>query len=281
MESNTKTLWYVGLFVILGIGVIMVSILMLGGDRTFLKSFASLRAQFDQVQGLNKGSIVSLSGINIGNVEKIAFVQGKNQLEVIMRIEKSYLPMVTEGSRVEIRTQGALGDKFVFLTPGPSTNSPLKDGDQVEVAPATDFLNVLSERGKETEKIFDVINDVYKITKTISSGDRLEKMLTNFVKTSDNLNEATLQAKSLAQSLNANTTQKQLKDSIEKLESILSKLDKGQGTLGALINDSSLHSQLKSLLGGTQRKDHIRNLIRTSIEKNDASESSAAGRAEP
>ncbi|MBK7960004.1 MAG: MCE family protein [Bdellovibrionales bacterium] len=281
MESNTKTLWYVGLFVILGIGVIMVSILMLGGDRTFLKSFVSLRAQFEQVQGLNKGSIVSLSGINIGNVEKIAFVQGTNQLEVIMRVEKSYLPRITEGSRVEIRTQGALGDKFVFLTPGPSTNSPLKDGDQVEVAAASDFLNVLSERGKETERVFDIINDVHKITKTISSGDRLEKMLTNFVKTSDNLNEATQQAKSLAQSLNANTTQKQLKDSIEKLESILSKLDKGQGTLGALINDSSLHSQLKSLLGGTQRKDHIRNLIRTSIEKNDASESSAAGRADP
>jgi phospholipid/cholesterol/gamma-HCH transport system substrate-binding protein len=274
MESNTKTLWYVGLFVILGIGVIMVSILMLGGDRTFLKSFVSLRAQFEQVQGLNKGSIVSLSGINIGNVEKIAFVQGTNQLEVIMRVEKSYLPRITEGSRVEIRTQGALGDKFVFLTPGPSTNSPLKDGDQVEVAAASDFLNVLSERGKETERVFDIINDVHKITKTISSGDRLEKMLTNFVKTSDNLNEATQQAKSLAQSLNANTTQKQLKDSIEKLESILSKLDKGQGTLGALINDSSLHSQLKSLLGGTQRKDHIRNLIRTSIEKSDEAETS-------
>ncbi|MBL7668976.1 MAG: MCE family protein [Bdellovibrionaceae bacterium] len=281
MESNTKTLWYVGLFVILGIGVIMVSILMLGGDRTFLKSFVSLRAQFEQVQGLNKGSIVSFSGINIGNVEKISFVQGTNHLEVIMRVEKSYLPRITVGSRVEIRTQGALGDKFVFLTPGPPTNSPLKDGDQVEVAAASDFLNVLSERGKETERVFDIINDIHKITKTISSGDRLEKMLTNFVKTSDNLNEATQQAKSLAQSLNANTTQKQLKDSIEKLESILSKLDKGQGTLGALINDSSLHSQLKSLLGGTQRKDHIRSLIRTSIEKSDASESSAAGRADP
>lgn len=274
MESNTKTLWYVGLFVILGLGVIMFSILMLGGDRTFLKSFVTLRAQFEQVQGLNKGSIVSLSGINIGNVEKIVFVQGSNELEVIMKIERTFLPRMTQGSRVEIRTQGALGDKFVFVTPGPSTNPPLKNGDSVEAARATDFLNVLSERGKETEKVFDIINDIFKITKTISSGDRLEKMFANLAKTSDNLSEATLQAKSLAVSLNANATQRQLKNSVEKLENILTKLDKGQGTLGALINDSSLHTQLKSFLGGNQRKEHIRSLIRTSIEKSDEAETS-------
>lgn len=71
MELNSRHQWYVGLFVILGLAFIMASIIMLGADRSFMKTFVTLRAQFSQVQGLSPGSIVSLSGVRIGNVEEI------------------------------------------------------------------------------------------------------------------------------------------------------------------------------------------------------------------
>ena len=65
----------------------------------------------------------------------------------------------------------------------------------------------------------------------------------------------------------ANQTGEKLEKSVEKLDSVLTKIDKGQGTLGALINDPSLHQQLKALIGGSARKDHVKSLLRTSIEK--------------
>lgn len=269
MESNIKTQWYVGLFVVIGLVVIMGSIFMLGGNRALFKSFATLTADFDQVQGLNIGSIVSLSGVNIGNVQRIDFVPGQNVLKVTFRIETSFLPRITQGSQVEIRTQGALGDKFIFVSPGPATASPLQSGDALTVAQATDLFNLISERGKETEKIFDIISDVHRISKTLGSGDRLEKMMANFSHTSANLAEASAQTRVLMASLNASNTHQQLKSSVEKLENILNKVDKGQGTLGALINDSTVHSQLKQFLGGSQRKEHLKNLIRTSIERSE------------
>ncbi|MNY55717.1 hypothetical protein D3C86_1917210 [compost metagenome] len=58
-----------------------------------------------------------------------------------------------------------------------------------------------------------------------------------------------------------------LRDSIQRLDSILSKIDRGEGTLGALINDPTLHNQLRSMLGGSPRKNHMKSLIRTSIEQ--------------
>lgn len=63
------------------------------------------------------------------------------------------------------------------------------------------------------------------------------------------------------------STALQFKNSVDKMNNILTKIDKGEGTLGALINDSTLHEQLKSLVGGSQRKNHVKSVIRSSIEK--------------
>jgi phospholipid/cholesterol/gamma-HCH transport system substrate-binding protein len=67
--------------------------------------------------------------------------------------------------------------------------------------------------------------------------------------------------------VNAGGGAEKMKDSIARLDSILTKIDRGDGTLGALINDPSIHNQLKSYLGGSQRKNNIKSLLRTSIEK--------------
>lgn len=267
MESNQKTQWYVGLFVVIGLVLVLVSIFMLGGDKSLFKSYVHIKANFDQVQGLNKGSVVSLSGVTIGNVEEISFIPGTNRLEVLLRIEQSFLSQIPNSSQVEIRTQGALGDKFVFVIPGTTGQETLKDGSVIEVAKATDIINIISERGKETERVFDIINNIYKITTAMSADNRIEKMMQNFSEASLHIKDASFEAQKMTKNMASLETQTQLKSSVEKLDHILTKIDRGQGTLGALVNDSTLHTQLKSLLGGSQRKEHIKSLIRTSIEK--------------
>ena len=52
-----------------------------------------------------------------------------------------------------------------------------------------------------------------------------------------------------------------------KLDKILSKIDRGEGTLGALVNDPTLHESLKSALGVNQRRKTMKTIIRSSIEK--------------
>ena len=77
----------------------------------------------------------------------------------------------------------------------------------------------------------------------------------------------------------------QLKDSIPKsetqeivlrLQSILTKIDTGQGTLGKLVNNDELHDRLQGLLGGSKRKTYLRSLIRASIREKESSGSSPA-----
>ena len=52
-----------------------------------------------------------------------------------------------------------------------------------------------------------------------------------------------------------------------KLNSILEKVDAGEGTLGLLVNDPTLYGDLKLLVGGAQRSAVVRTLIRLSTEE--------------
>lgn len=254
----------VGAFTIAGIVIAVFSILTVGGDGT-LKSKSTFHAYFEHVQGLNEGSTISLSGIRVGNVKKFEFLTDQNKLDVLMTIDKQYLSRLTEGSTIEVRTQGALGDKFIFITPGPLNAPPLKEGSVIPVQEASDLIGMLTSKGGEASKIFEVISEVHKMTKAINAEDRLGKMMKNFSEASESLKETSKDTKELVGVLRSEKTTQKLSETVNKMDRIMAKIDRGEGTLGALINDPSLHESLKALIGGQDRKKSIKTLLRSSI----------------
>ncbi len=267
MDTTKKSQVIVGAFLFFGVGVILVTIFMLGADQAFFKSYSRLTARFENVQGLAKGSVVSLSGIIVGNVENIDFIQTEKAPSVVLKIESKYLPRLTKGSLAEIRTQGALGDKFIYIIPGPHDGEPLGEGGSLDVTRPTDIMTIFSERGKETEKIFDTINEIHLLVKSINQEGRLEKIMANLSEASENLNVTSVSAKKITTGLAAGSPEARLNRSLAKFESIVNKIDNGTGSLGQLINDPSVHERLKTLLGAGQRKNAVKSLLRTSIEK--------------
>lgn len=54
-----------------------------------------------------------------------------------------------------------------------------------------------------------------------------------------------------------------------RLNSILAKIDRGEGTLGLLLNDPTLYEELKLLVGGANRSTVVRSLIRMVTTEDD------------
>ena len=46
-----------------------------------------------------------------------------------------------------------------------------------------------------------------------------------------------------------------------RLNSILAKIDRGEGTLGLMLNDPTLYEELKILVGGANRSRVVRSMI--------------------
>ena len=271
MESQSMRLEYkVGIFMGLGLILLCTSILMVGGKKLFLTHYAHLRAQFTEVQGLYPGSVVSLAGMPVGNVAEINFVPTDNKLELILQIDSRYEARLVEGMTAEVRTQGALGDKFVYLSPGTTGGKPLKEN---EVIPAVenDYFKLLTDRKDGAAGIIDVIKEVRTLVATINAENRAGKTMTNLVDATDKLKKTMDQLDGLIGDIRGEVPHdKKLQKAIASLSSVLDKIDNGKGTLGQLINDPSLHQNLKAFLGGSPRNKYMKDVIRESIQQNES-----------
>jgi phospholipid/cholesterol/gamma-HCH transport system substrate-binding protein len=89
-----------------------------------------LTAKFDNIGDLKVGAPVSMSGVEMGRVTKIAFDSKEYKAVVTMRMDARYNQIPTD-SDASIYTQGLLGGKFIGLTAG-GADTYLKDKDQVD-----------------------------------------------------------------------------------------------------------------------------------------------------
>ncbi|MFZ3230896.1 MAG: MlaD family protein [Pseudobdellovibrio sp.] len=249
----------VGAFLAVGLFVILGSIFTLGSNKSYFQEIFLLHAYFDSVQGLNKGSIVSLSGVKVGNIYSIGYNGDKNLVEVIIRIDAEFKNKLKSDSRIEIRTQGALGDKFLFITPGIKVGEFLNHNDEIKADYGNDILSVLTKRGNESEKLFDAINDLQKLVHSVAEQNKIPSVIAKLDVASGNLAEA-------SQRINTTMKNGSLDRSVEKFEKILTKIDRGDGTLGALINDRSIHERIKSILGAGQKNQQVKQILKSSVE---------------
>ena len=102
-------------------------------------------------------------------------------------------------------------------------------------------------------------------------------------KLSANLSETARNSKAATDNLNQLLLTMKNKKTFEHLASIFEKIDNGQGTLGGLINDPTVHEDIKDILGGAKRSKLLKYLIRQAIQKNDEGEAAdkESGKAAP
>ncbi len=256
---NIKQSWQVGAFVVAGIGFFITSLFLLGGGQ-ILQKHKYFKIHFEHVQGLNPGAVVSLAGLNIGNVQGFSFSESGAFVEVAVKVEHEQAQRITASSKADLRTQGALGDKYIYITPGLPGESPLEEGSLIAVLTTKDLLAVIAERGGEAERVFDILENVNEITKSINANQRLEKILENLLAASQDFKVASAQLSQVASNPKIN-------QSVNRLDLILAKIEKGEGTLGALINDPTLHDSLKAFLGSGKGKEPLKNVLRDSIRE--------------
>ena len=269
MEQHAKRFEYkVGAFVAVGLTAIMLSILALGGNRLVLTKYVYFNTEFSEVSGLFVGSVISLQGVPIGNVRTITFAPKANSLSLLLAVDKRFADRIKKGSVAEIRTQGALGDKYVFINPGEPAAEQLPDGAKIESTESGDILKMITDKDQGITQVFDLIKELRVLVASLNSQGKPAKLMTNVA-------DMTAQMKVTLRSLD--NLLKDFHDEMPKdhkmaaamtdLASILQKIDKGQGSLGALINDPSIHQSLKNILGGSQRQSYIKNVLKETIQK--------------
>lgn len=257
-----------------------------GSGTSIFEPKARFTCYFRNVNGLLKGSPVWMSGVEVGNVFAVDFVNldADRQVKVICRVKESIWPMLTDNASVQLGTIGFLGDKYVEVVPGTSDRPMIKEMDVVatrDVGEASAMfkegeqaMGELRKLGANLDTVMSRLNrgegtlgrmakdtSLYvQITRLASSvsnlADRLSKNQERFVasleKAADAMNEVGAQVGSnrgtIGKAFDDPALYNNLNATMARLDTITLKLNRGDGTVGLLVNDTALYTQTVDLL---------------------------------
>ncbi|MDR0549833.1 MAG: MCE family protein [Deltaproteobacteria bacterium] len=232
----------VGLFVLAALGVVVWMALRLGVFSGYGSDYYNIQAVFDEASGLKEGVGVEVAGINVGRVGNISLYEADKALVILAIRNDVRLPA---DSRAAIRTQGVLGDKYVEIFPGSQGGAPLVSGSSIEdTVSAVDLSELL-------EKLGSVADDLKVLTSALAKdggGQDLREIVNNVKDLSKSLKDLTAEnGPGVTKAVNS------LGRVADNLESITDRVNKGQGTLGQLINDDSAMRELRATLAGLRQ----------------------------
>lgn len=247
----------VGIFVALGSALVFLVILMLGGGRSIFSRDISFHARIGQVEGVVEGAPVKIAGVRVGQVDQIKFEPETNQIDIGFSIRNNYHEAVREDSTVSIQTQGVLGDRYLVVSMGNPKLPIAEPGALLKSQAPKDLRDYLNNADEVLARLKSALTHIEEIAASFSRESRSEIFFRNLTGISSNVNSATHVLPAKIQDFYASMT---------SMKSIMSKIDHGDGTLGALINDPSLYDDLKALLGGANRNKVLKYFVRKSVE---------------
>lgn len=230
--------------------------------------------------GIIDNSYIKISGVPVGHVLSVGLSGGKARLDIAIN-KNTKIPI---DSYVEIRAKGILGAKYVGLILGANTTKFLKPGSEIKRVKIrgsiADFLNTVGDVSYSVKKlassfekaiigedpskpiISQIIQNINLLTKVLLevAGGNQEKVSTIV----DNLYYVSSQLQQFFKTEKDGGSWDQLKNSLlkfstslESVNSIIEKVDRGEGTIGKLINDEETVNKMNlalekvsSLLGG-------------------------------
>ena len=248
--KNTRAV-VVGIFIFLGIAIFIVTILTLGGQQKTFKKSVTIRAIFDDINGLQKGNNIWFSGVKIGTVKKI-FFSGTSQVEVDMSVEESAVQYIRKNSMAKISSEGFIGNKIVVIF-SPGGNSPaVVDGDMIGVEKAVNTDEMMNTFQANNRNLFDITNDFKAISKGITEGKgTVGKLLTDETLVNELQTTMTMLKRASA---NANRLSVNVASYTARLNN--------KGTLANdLVTDTTIFNSLRSTVAKMQEVSNTANNI--------------------
>lgn len=286
MNQENKRSVLVGLFVLIGIVILVLGIMTLGGQqKKFVKSI-HVKAVFDDIGGLQPGNNIWFSGVKIGTVRKINFF-GDSQVEVEMNVEEKVVEFIRKNSKATISSDGLIGNKIIVIYGGTTDYPAVEEGDRLEAVMPLDTDKMMETLQVNNQNLVDITNDLKVLTSKIAAGEGIvgavmtdstlgvnfRNMLTNLERASSTSNQMISDLNTFASKLNKKGTLvndlvtdtsivPDLKATMESLkkasgatavlakefEGITEKLNSNENALGMMLNDPEFSKSLKNTL---------------------------------
>ena len=260
--------------VLLGILMFIIGFSYLKGNHVFI-SDRTFYAIYDDVEGISKGTPVTISGFNVGSIQNIEFFNDSEKLLVKFRVENKI--NFSKNSIAQIYETGLIGGKALAVITKPGIVAKSGDTLSSAIAPGltelvNDKLSPLQEKIESTfvsaDSLLIAINNILDnqtqsnikntfedLSETVEnvkfSTSKFENLLEeNENKISNIINRIDITSSNLSNFSNSfadlEKTIENFSKTSDNLNLILSEISSGNGTFNKLIFDDSIVNSLNS-----------------------------------
>ena len=176
-----------GMFFIMGIIFIVVVVMVIGIEKGFTQPKFSAGVLFKRVDGLAIGAPIRLSGVNVGTVAKIDFLDEKingRGVKVTLSLLRRYKKQLEKSTNFSIKTEGLLGGKLIEISsneygPYVDLELPVMGQDPIDVEDMVDVFNKTANASVQTAQTMEAIMKQFEriSNSTKRLMDRLEQKL--------------------------------------------------------------------------------------------------------
>jgi phospholipid/cholesterol/gamma-HCH transport system substrate-binding protein len=264
-KQLTWTELRVGLFVLVGLSVLAAGIFYVTGAGTLGPKYR-LVTYLPEVAGLANGAPVRLDGVEVGNVENIRLaprVPGKagdrnRNIEVVMRVGRSYQNDILTDSAASLVTEGLLGNRYVDITRG-VTGVPLKDGQEVPGHEEKAMTEVVERRADLlgnlqalTEEVQDLISGVKQGKGSLGkmlTDDQAYNHLNGILSKGDAMLADVREGRgTVGKLMTSDEMYEKVDKGLDNVNLILTDVRSQKGTIGKLLYDPSLYDEAKQAI---------------------------------
>src|SRR5271170_6888599 len=239
MKQTTNLETKVGIFLLLGIGLVCTLIIIFGEVPDLFKPTYTVTVRFSDASGLLKGSDVYLAGAVIGKVTTDPlYIPDSQSVEVHLKINKEV--GIREGSTYEIGSSGLLGDRFVVVKPAaypkgtPETEKKpfVEDGAEIDGTTETGLNDIMDA----SKPLIDRANHI-----AAQLDDMITRLNTDVLSgtSTDDLKETIAKLRHMVDNGDS---------MIANANDLLSQAKTGKGVLGRLINDKQVGDNLAAFI---------------------------------
>ena len=252
-----------GLFITGGLVIFVIAIFFIGKQQNLFNPVFKVTTNFYNVSGLQVGNSVRFSGINVGVVDNIRIINDST-VQVDMLIRKNVQQFIKTDSEAGISSEGIIGDRVIMISQG-STEAPMaREGQHISSIEPIETDDIMASLQTSTVSAEIITNQLAQIMTNINSGEgALGRLITDST-IAENINQTIANFKKSSEGLDETieNTKVNLFEFMEKLQltvatteiasvalgEIMVKINSGEGTLGMLIQDTTMAENFNQTL---------------------------------
>jgi len=241
---------------------------LMSGTAGLFTARVTLKSYFDNAEGLRVGAPVRLSGVDIGNVTKIAIVNAKDKaltpVEVTMKVSTKYDYAMHRDSVTSLETAGVLGETYLDIDSSQAVGPGVQDGDTLPTQVHPDFNQVVRASQGTLQNMDALLKRADRILAFAESGkgslgkliydptlyNRFSATVADFQKI---VNQISTGQGSLGALISRNDAYDKFIATLDKMNGVIDDIQQGKGTAGKFLKDPALYDNANETVANIKK----------------------------